>query len=317
MIITCQNCLTHYSIGAGVLGEGKRVQCHNCGYSWYQNPVQAAPPPPPPPQPAAMAEQPPIAKAPVPEPEPMPEPEPAPEGEAETASEGEAEEAAEPVAEGDALSPEQLDEMFGEDTETDPFQSLADTEPPADDADEEVDLENIPDPEPIPQVFSPEKDDPIDGKGMDKGGKGKIIGIAAVVVVIALGAGAFFGRSFIIDRWPGAADTYSRAGLGGDELGAGLDIRDVKSSREVEAGVDVLVVRGVVANITEEDRMVPIIRVALYDGDGEEVQHVFAPPLKNRLQPGATIGFSVKLPEPSALARRLEVTFSEPKKTSG
>ena len=106
-------------------------------------------------------------------------------------------------------------------------------------------------------------------------------------------------------------------GLGGEELGAGLDIRDVKSSREVEGGVDVLVVRGVVANVTEEDRMVPMIRIALYDSAGEEVQHVIAPPLKNRLQPGATIGFSAKLPEPSALARRLEVTFSEPKKTGG
>jgi len=280
-----------------------RVQCHNCGNSWYQNPVQAAP------QPAAMAEPPPFAQAPAPE--------PAPESEAETAPEGEAEEAAEPVAEGDALSPEQLDEMFGENTETDAFQSLADTEPPADDADEEVDLEDIPDPEPIPQIFSPDNDDPIDDDDLKKGGKGRVIGIAAAVVVIALGAGAFLGRSFVIDLWPGAADVYSMAGLGGDELGAGLDIRDVKSSREVEAGVDVLIVRGVVANITEKDRMVPMIRVALYDGDGEEVQHVFAPPLKNRLQPGATIGFSAKLPEPSALARRLEVTFSEPKKTGG
>jgi hypothetical protein len=271
-----------------------------------------------------MAEQPPIAQAPVPEPEPMPEPEPAPEGEAETAPEpeaapkseaeaapeGEAEEAAEPVAEGDALSPGQLDEMFGEDAEPDSFKSMADTKPPADDADEEADPENIPDPEPIPKVFSPDDDGPIDDKDLDKGGKGKVIGIVAAVV-IALGAGAFFGRSFIIDLWPGMA------GPGGAGLGAGLDIRDVKSSRKVEAGVDVLVVRGVVANITEKDRMVPVIRVALYDGDGEEVQHFFAPPLKNRLQPGATIGFSAKLPEPSALARRLEVTFSELKKNGG
>ena len=353
MIITCQNCQTHYTLGAGVLGGGMRVQCHNCGNSWHQNPVQAAPAlPPPAPQPAAMAEQAPIAQAPAPEPapiaqapapepesvpEPMPEPEAAPESEAEAAlepeaapegeaeaalepeaaPEGEAEEAADAGADTDALSPKQLDEMFGEDTESNAFQSLSETEKPGDDADEEVDLENIPDPDPIPQVFSPEDDDPIDDKDLDKGGKGKVIGIAAAVVVIALGAGVFFGRSFIVDLWPGAADIYSMAGLGGEELGAGLDIRDVKSSREVEGGVDVLVVRGVIANVTEEDRMVPMIRIALYDSDGREVQHVIAPPLKNRLQPGTTIGFSAKLSEPSALARRLEITFSEPKKTGG
>ena len=358
MIITCQNCQTHYSLGAGVLGGGMKVQCHNCGNSWHQNPVQAAPPPPPPPpQPAAIAEPAPIAQAPAPEPEPlapepeplaaepeevpepMPEPEAAPEseaeaaleGEGEAAPEGEAEEAAdagadaEAGAEADALSPEQLDEMFGEDSESGAFQSLSDAEKPAEDTDEatpgdadgEIDLDSIPEPEPIPAVFSPDEEDPMVDDDLKKGGKGKVIGIAAAVVVIALGAGVFFGRSFIVDLWPGAADIYSMAGLGSEELGAGLDIRDVKSSREVEAGVDVLIVRGVVANVTEEDRMVPMIRVALYDSAGQEVQHVIAPPLKNRLQPGASIGFSAKLPEPSALARRLEVTFSEPDKTGG
>ena len=263
-----------------------------------------------------MAEPAPIAQAPAPEPEPLPpEPEPMPEPEA--APESEAEEAVDVSADADALSPEQLDEMFGEDTKSDAFQSLSETDKPADDADEEVDLEDIPDPEPIPQVFSPDDDDSNDDDKLKKGGKGKVIGIAAAVVVIVLGAGAFFGRSLIVDLWPGAADIYSMVGLGGEDLGAGLDIRDVKSSREVEGGVDVLVVRGVVANVTEEDRMVPMIRIALYDSAGEEVQHVIAPPLKNRLQPGVTIGFSAKLPEPSALARRLEVTFSEPKKTGG
>jgi hypothetical protein len=75
-----------------------------------------------------------------------------------------------------------------------------------------------------------------------------------------------------------------------------------------------LIVRGSIANISEDDRMVPMIRVALYDGNGDKVQQVVAPPLKNRLQPGTEIGFSAKLSEPSALARRLEVTFSEPEK---
>ena len=106
-------------------------------------------------------------------------------------------------------------------------------------------------------------------------------------------------------------------GLGGEELGAGLDIRNVKSSREVENGIDVLVVRGTVANIAEEDRMVPMIRVSLFDGEGEEVQHVVTPPLKSRIPPGAKIGFKAKLSQPSALARRLEVTFTEEKKPEG
>ena len=76
----------------------------------------------------------------------------------------------------------------------------------------------------------------------------------------------------------------------------------------------ILVIRGVIANASEEELMVPMIRVSLFDGNGDEVQHAIAAPLKNRLQAGTKIGFSAKLPEPSALGRRVIVTFSEAEK---
>ena len=361
MIITCQNCQTHYSVDPGLLGGGKTVRCENCGNSWHQNPVQAVAPvfAPPPPQQPVYAEAAPFQPAPEPAPAPPPEPAPAPELETmpepmpepeaapEAASEGEAEPApeappkgeaapkgaddaagegaddaapgAEPEAEADALSSDQLDEMFGEDSEPKGLDSLTDSggdTGKGNEITELSELENIPDPEPIPQVFSADDDTADDGME-GKSSKGKIIGIAAAVVVIALAAGAFFGRGFIVEMWPEAASIFEMAGIGGEELGAGLEIKNVKSSREVEGGVDVLVVRGSIANISDEDRMVPMIRVALYDGNGEEIQNVIAPPLKNRLQPGTEIGFSAKVPEPSALARRLEVTFTEPEKTGG
>ena len=208
--------------------------------------------------------------------------------------------------------------MFGEDTETNAFFGGEDTGGDEGKGEgEAIDPEQIPDPDPIPQVFSSDDGDTDDDVDAKKGGKAKIIGIAAAVVFIALGAGAFFGRGFIIDLWPPAADYFAMVGLGGEELGAGLDIRNVKSAREVEGGVDVLVVRGTIANIAEEDRKVPMIRVSLYDGDGVEVQHVIAAPLKSRIPPGAKIGFKAKLSQPSALARRLEVTFTEEKKPEG
>ena len=83
---------------------------------------------------------------------------------------------------------------------------------------------------------------------------------------------------------------------------------------QVENGVDVLVIRGASANISEAERMVPMIRVALFDGNDQEVQFAVAAPLKNRLQAGTRIGFSAKLPEPSALGRRVVVTFMDAKK---
>jgi len=304
--------------------------------------AEAAPPPPPPP--------------PMPEPEPEPVAEPEPEAEAamdeaaaeaaeraaaaeafadedaaaeeaamEETAEAEAEGEGEGEAEGggeeaaDALSPDQLDEMFGEDTGSDAFDSLS-APPPAgggEDGDDMPDLDSIPEPEPIPQGFSSEQDEPLDDGLKEKGGKGKIIAITAAVVVIALAAGVFFGRGFIIELWPGAKDIYAMVSFGGEDLGDGLDIRDVKSVREVESGVDILIVRGNISNISEQDRMVPMIRVVLYDSNGEEIQSTVASPLKNRLQAGTATGFSAKLPEPSALARRLEVTFTAPEKKGG
>ncbi len=335
MIITCQNCHTNYNVDANMIGGGKTVQCHNCTNSWHQNPVPAAPvyaAPPPHPE---VAPPPPPVPEPVPEPmpEPMPEPEPEPVPQAETPGEAVAEEApaeeaaaeeapveeaaadsegdADAGAVDDALSPDQLDEMFGEDTETDPF--FADG---SDGADEDgIDnLDDLEDPEPIPGGFMDDDAEDISDEDKKKIGKGKIIAIAAVVILLALGAGAFFGRSFIIDMVPQAEAVYDMLNLGGGDIGEGLDIQNVKSLREVESGVYFLVVRGEVANVTEKEHMVPMIRVVLYDGAGEEVQSVVAAPLKNRLPAGAKIGFSAKLPEPSALARRLEVTFTEAKK---
>lgn len=358
MIITCQNCQTHYSVDLGLVGGGKTVRCENCGNSWHQRPQQAAPPPmaPPPPvyaapvaqqapqaplqQPfeAAPAPEPEPAPEPVPEPAPAPEPEPIPQPEATPEADADAEMAAmeeaaeEPAvdaggeevgdtseaaeADNDALSPDQLNEMFGEDAEGEGFDSLsgADGGGDEDGITDLADLENIPDPEPIPQVFSAGDDDLEDNGLEKKTGKGKIIGIAVLVLILALGGGGFFGRSMIIELWPPAADIYAMLSLGGAELGDGLVIEDVKSSRQVEGGVDVLVIRGVIANASEEEQMVPMIRVSLFDANGDEVQHAIAAPLKNRLQAGTKIGFSAKLPEPSALGRRVVVTFSETEK---
>jgi len=319
-----------------------------------QVPFAEAAPPPPEPQPAPELQ-------PEPQPEPEPEPEATEVAAAEAAERAAAaeafadedaaaeeaamEEAAQAEAEGgdtggdtgadtgadvggdadagdEGLSPEQLDEMFGDDAGSDAFDSLS--APPGEGEDEEEgaggegepDLDAIPEPEPIPQVFSAD-DEPLDDGLKQKGGLGKIIGIAAAVLVIALGAGAYFAKGMIIEMWPGAKDLYALVSFGGEDLGEGLDIRDVKSLREVESGVDILIVRGNISNVSDKERAVPMIRVVLFDSNGEEVQSAVASPLKNRLQPGTATGFSAKLSEPSALARRLEVTFTEARKKGG
>ena len=201
-------------------------------------------------------------------------------------------------------------------TELESVDSFVDTgeEDAADDDDGPIDPDSIPDPEPIPESLSAPQ---TSGDDAEPGNRGKLIIIgAAALVVVLLGAGLFFGRGLIVSMWPGANNIFSMIGLSADTLGAGLDIRNVKSERETKDDVDILVVRGIVANVGEEPRMVPLIRVSLYNSDDKEVQSVVVTPTKAELKPKATVGFKARLEDPPASARRLEVTFSRPQSMS-
>ena len=62
-------------------------------------------------------------------------------------------------------------------------------------------------------------------------------------------------------------------GMGSEELGAGLKILNVKSSRGTEKGQEVLIIRGQVKNISDIVRTVPMIQVDLFDGEGHSIQN--------------------------------------------
>ncbi len=357
MIITCPACSTFYSIDPTLFGSGETVvRCSKCGKQWLQEPVAAtpertaaAPPPPAPaselapapepapePEPAPAPEpEPEPAPAPEREPEPQPEPQPEPETkpepepepepeskpEAETAPEAAAAGAEEPGGEDGApageeeaepLSEEALDAMMAEKPEP--------AEAAAGDGDEDepgaVDTpEDMPEPEPIPQGITaplPQSD------GEKKMGLGLRIAISATVVLVVLAAGLYLGRGSFIAYWPQAERWYAAVGLSASALGDGLEFRNVKPERDVENGVDVLVVRGIIANVSDVPREVPLIRVAIYDADRDLVQSMVVSPSKRRLGPGDTITFNARLLNPPATARGAEVFFTrEEENTKG
>ncbi|HER27431.1 MAG TPA: hypothetical protein ENI69_10020 [Rhodospirillales bacterium] len=105
---------------------------------------------------------------------------------------------------------------------------------------------------------------------------------------------------------------YDAIGLS-DPLGMGLDIRGVRSARGLEGEIDVLNISGVIANVSEAKRAVPMIRVSLFNGEDEEVQFQMVEPENAELAPGDTLRFKATIMDPAATARRLEVTFSDAK----
>lgn len=121
--------------------------------------------------------------------------------------------------------------------------------------------------------------------------------------------GAYVFREHIVTMWPWAIEYYAMFGITADPLGAGLKFRLVTSERLIENDAELLVVRGVVANISDTSRDVPLLSLALYDGNNAIIQEKKITPLEKTLAPGATIGFRLHIESPSASAKRFEVTF--------
>ncbi|MEK7244738.1 MAG: DUF3426 domain-containing protein [Pseudomonadota bacterium] len=214
-----------------------------------------------------------------------------------------------------SLSPEELDKVLAQ-PEPEAMGSIASGGPSGKEEKEEeaaTTIEELPEPEPIPGALTSDSDDAGSGR---KSWVGAIAAAGVVLVLLGGGAGLFFGRDHVMRMVPMTKEIYSMIGLGGEALGAGLDIRSVASERANEGGVEVLAVRGVIANISTLDRPVPHLRVALFDGTNRMVQSVNAAPAKTQLPPGGEIGFRVPLRDPSPLARRLEVTFIDADKSA-
>lgn len=142
-----------------------------------------------------------------------------------------------------------------------------------------------------------------------RAGGGLIAALVVGGIMIAV-AVLILAREPIVAAVPGTAKIYGMVGLGGEELGAGLDIRDVSSARESAGGSETLIIEGVIANTSNGPRDVPLVRVALFDADNEELQFVTVSPDPVALPQGETIDFTARLESPAATARRIKVTFA-------
>lgn len=177
------------------------------------------------------------------------------------------------------------------------------------------DLEDLlaAEPEPIPELFgrSSIDDDDESSDGSKKNGAMLFL-VFLIVMMTALGAGTWFGRSAIITSFPRAESLYDMLGITVDAPGSGLQFKDVTSEWLSRNGVDTLVVRGFIANISSSPKAIPSLSLILFGPTDEPVQRAIIEPPQPNLESGMTTAFRVQLGTPDARARRFEMDWAKP-----
>lgn len=314
MIVSCPNCASRFTLPDGALGvAGRKMRCARCEHVWQQMPpdqdgvapdvdaVQAAPVEP---QRASAAMAAPAAGGPD---LPMEmeadagtfrRPEPPSSGDL-------------PLESGFEDAPSRRDLGDDDTTDLDALADLLNQQVPDDDDEtaRQRDLDSLLDadsPDPIPSMFE-SPDDGDSGKGRSRL---PAVLVAVVLIVAGVLAGAWFGRHQIMAWVPQAAGIYAGLGLPVQTVGVGLRFQNVAGERVVEDGVDTLIVRGFIANISGGVQDLPHLKLTLYDAQEQPIQSMVSRPPQPTLEPDSTAGFRLTLENPAAAARRFEVDWT-------
>jgi hypothetical protein len=89
----------------------------------------------------------------------------------------------------------------------------------------------------------------------------------------------------------------------------GLALTDVTTTRESHDGATILVVQGVITNISKQPRDVPRIRLAVKNDKGAVVYTWTSLPERTALAPGDSEPFQTRLASPPPEGRVVEVRF--------
>ena len=161
-------------------------------------------------------------------------------------------------------------------------------------------------PAPVPPARSRRGPRPPPKAEARSGGSARLLGwILFLAVVGGLGAGLYFGRAQVVALVPAAANLYQMAGLGPPPTGITLELRDVRTVRRVVDGAQVVVVEGLVANLTDEPQPVPLLRASLTDAKGTEIETWTFPASSTTLPASGSTDFETIAKNPPSEGRIL------------
>ena len=185
-------------------------------------------------------------------------------------------------------------------------------QPPVD-APRSADLELAPATQPKEQVRAAAAAAPTRRRAaatVDKGSSSPVGWLLGAGVVVLLLVSAIIGRNGIVGKFPATAAVYQSVGLTVDQ-DFGLEFKDVTLDWQREGGAFVLVVEGEIVNLSEANQVIPPVRMAILDADGEELQHEYFELEQSEISAGNRINFSGRLVDPIDQGENFRLTFGQ------
>ena len=129
-----------------------------------------------------------------------------------------------------------------------------------------------------------------------------------VLMIAGLFAGAYLGRSEIVERYPDLAGVYEAVGLGVNVVG--LDFAELSTLKTLANGKDVLMVSAQIVGVERKPVPVPPVVVSLLDVQGHAVYEWSVDPRVPNLMAGERATFDTRLSQPPEEAVRVHLSFA-------
>ena len=163
-------------------------------------------------------------------------------------------------------------------------------------------------PETESRLLPPGSNLPVVVERESKGISAGWLGVLLLFVIVVLGG--ILARDQIVTVWSPASKLYSFLGLSITENTLlGLQISEVKYEKLLEDGIEILIVKGKISNLSDVYRVIPGIKIVLEDDVGIRLREwIFAVDIRG-LEPDSSTQFVTSLRAPPSEAVNLNCRF--------